>query len=231
MVIVLAGFGTWQLQRLQWKERLIAHRSAQLEAPPVALPPASDDWPAFDFRTVEVTGRFLHEHEQLMGIAKHEGRLGRQILTPLVRSDGRPVLVDRGWVPEDATHPAARREGQVAGEVTVSGIARYRQDDEPALFTPANQPADGIWYGYDLDALRDATGLDVLPVVVEADASPNPGGLPVGGRTRIDLPNRHLQYVVTWYGLALTLVAVYIAFRFRRDEPPGSSGPRGGSLR
>lgn len=217
-VLVLAGFGTWQVQRLQWKERLIEHRTAQLEAPPAALPARAEDWTAFDFRKVEVSGRFLHEQEQLMGISKHDGRLGRQVLTPLVRDEGPPVLIDRGWVPEDASHPAARRAGQVAGEVTVRGIARYREDDQAGWFTPGNRPGEAIWYSYDLPALRDATGLDLLPVVVEADDAPNPGGLPVGGRTRVQLPNRHLQYVVTWYGLALTLVGVYIAFRFRRKE-------------
>ena len=217
-VLVLAGFGTWQLQRLQWKEGLIAHRTAQLQAPPVALPTELDDWAAYDFRKVEVSGRWLHEQEQLFGISKHDGRLGRQVLTPLVRADGRPVLVDRGWVPEDATHPAARRAGQVKGEVTVSGIARYREDGGAGMFAPANQPDEAIWYTYDLPALRDATGLDLLPVVVEADANANPGDLPVGGRTRVELPNRHLQYVVTWYGLALTLIAVYIAFRLKRTR-------------
>ena len=217
-VTVLAGFGTWQVQRLQWKERLIEHRAAQLEAPRVALPAQAEDWAAFDFRKVEVTGRFLHEQEQLMGISKHDGRLGRQVLTPLVRDQGPPVLVDRGWVPEDASHPAARREGQVQGEVTIRGIARYRMGDEGGWFTPDNRPGQAIWYSYDLPALRTATGLDLAPVVVEADGTANPGGLPVGGRTRVELPNRHLQYVVTWYGLALTLIAVYIAFRFRRKE-------------
>lgn len=218
VMMVLAGLGTWQVQRMQWKERLIAHRTAQVEAPPVALPASSEDWRAFDFRTVEATGRFLHGQEQLIGISKHDGRLGRQVLTPLVRHDGRPVLVDRGWVPEDATHPAARRDGQVEGEVGVRGIARFREDDEAGWFTPDARPGEGIWYAYDMAALRRATGLDLLPVVIEADASPNPGGLPVGGRTRVHLENRHLQYVVTWYGLALTLVGVYIAFRFGRTR-------------
>lgn len=219
--VVLVALGTWQWQRLEWKQELIAYREARLAEPPVPLPADSEDWSAFDFRIVEVTGRFVHEQEQLMGVSKHGPELGRQLLTPLLTADGRAVLVDRGWVPEDRTHPAARPESQPEGTVMALGIARYREDDEAAWMTPDNQPERATWYWYDMAALRAATGLDLLPVVVEADASPNPGGLPVGGRTRTELPNRHLQYVVTWYGLALTLAAVYIAFRIKRAKGEG----------
>lgn len=216
VLLVLVGLGTWQWQRLQWKEELIAFRTERLAEPARAVPAGVDDWSALDFVRLEATGRFAHGQEQLMGVSKHDGRLGRQVLTPLLMEDGRALLVDRGWVPEDRTHPAARPDGQPEGDVTVRGIARHREDDAPALFTPDNQPGEAVWYWYDLAALRDATGLDLLPVVLEADGAANPGGLPVGGRTRVELPNRHLQYVVTWYGLALTLIAVYIAFRIKR---------------
>ena len=135
---------------------------------------------------------------------------------PLLREDGPAVLVDRGWVPADRAHPAARRDGQIEGPVTVTGIARYRGADEPGWFTPANEPEQRMWFSYDLPALERALGLSLLPVVVEADDRPNPGGLPLGGLTRIELPNNHLQYAITWYGLAAALLAVYVAFGLRR---------------
>ena len=210
---LLLGLGTWQLQRLQWKEGLIEERRAQLTAEPVALPAESDDWESFDFRRVEVSGTFDHGHEQLMGISKEGMELGRQVLTPLLRDDGRPVLIDRGWVPEHANHPAARRQGQLKGDVTISGIARFREADEHPWMVPDNQPEAGIFYWYDMAALREATGHDLLPIVLEADDTPNPGGLPIAGRTRVELPNRHLGYVITWYGLAAALVAFYMACR------------------
>lgn len=216
--LLLIGLGTWQWQRMQWKEGLIAYRQERLAEAAVPLPTDAVDWAALDFRNVEVTGTFVHEQEQRIGVSKHRGRLGRQLLTPLLTADGRAILVDRGWVPEDTTDPPARPESQPDGSVTVEGIARYREDDAPAWMTPDNQPDEAVWYWYDLDALRDATGLDLLPVVIEADGRQNPGGLPVGGRTRTELPNRHLQYVVTWYGLALALAGVYIAFRVKRAK-------------
>ncbi len=108
------------------------------------------------------------------------GRVGHHVLTPLVRPDGPAVLVDRGWVPADQAHPAARRQGQLEGTVEITGIARYRGEGRPGWFTPDNQPEQGLWYSYDLPALEAALGMELLPVVVEADATPNPGGLPHG---------------------------------------------------
>ncbi len=215
---VLIGLGSWQVERLRWKEDLIAARTARLTVAPEILPAQSRDWAAWDFRRVEVQGAFRHELEQLFGASTHDGQLGHHVLTPLLRADGTAVLVDRGWVPIDRADPTARRDGQIEGPVTVTGIARYRGADAPGWFTPANQPETRLWYSYDLPALDQALGVKLLPVVVEADDRPNPGGLPVGGLTRTALPNNHLQYVITWYGLALTLVAVYVAFSLRRGD-------------
>jgi surfeit locus 1 family protein len=217
-LLVLLGLGTWQVERLYWKERLIAERRAGLAASPEPLPTAVEDWRTFDFRRVSVAGEFRHDLEQLFGAYAQDGRLGHHVLTPLIRPGGAAVLVDRGWVPADKAHPAARREGQIQGEVRLAGIARYRGSDRPGWFRPDNQPEAGLWFWYDLPALEEALGLELLPVVVEADATANPGGLPIGGRTRVDLPNNHLQYAITWYGLAAVLVAVYVAFGMQRQE-------------
>jgi surfeit locus 1 family protein len=209
------SLGTWQVERLRWKEALIAERTAQLAAP-AALLPAQADWPAWNFRRVEALGTFRHDLEQLFGASTHDGQLGHHVLTPLLRADGTAVLVDRGWVPADQAHPAARRAGQVEGPITITGIARYRGDDTANWFTPANQPEQAMWFSYDLPTLEQGLDLALLPVVVEADDRPNPGGLPIGGLTRIALTNNHLQYAITWYGLALTLAAVYVSFSLRR---------------
>jgi surfeit locus 1 family protein len=214
-LVVLVSLGSWQVERLRWKEGLIAERTEQLAAP-AAMLPAQGDWPAWDFRRVAVRGTLRHDLEQLFGASTHDGQLGHHVLTPLLRQGGAALLVDRGWVPVDRAHPAARREGQVEGPVTITGIARYRGDDAAGWFTPANQPEQAMWFSYDLPALEQAVDLALLPVVVEADDRPNPGGLPIGGLTRIALTNNHLQYAITWYGLALTLVAVYVSFSLRR---------------
>ncbi len=221
---LLLGLGTWQMQRLAWKETLIADREAGLAMPPTAFPDDfggdDDATKGFDFRKVSVTGVFRHDLELVYGAKARANVLGHHILTPLVLANGTAVLVDRGWVPADKTLQASRRQGQIEGKVTVRGIARYRADDRPALFTPENDPERNLWYHYDLKAMADSLELEILQLVVEADDTPNPGGLPIGGRTRLTLTNNHLQYAVTWYGLAVCLIGVYIVFR-RQQKPLG----------
>ncbi len=221
--MILLALGTWQMQRLDWKNDLIANREAGLAEPPVDLPKTIGDGQAFDFRTVTLSGTFRHDLEQLFGARAKNNILGYHVLTPLLSPGGQAILIDRGWVPHDKAHPAARKEGQQSGLISLSGIARYRLDDRPGWFTPNNDPANGHWYHYDLGAMEHALGIDLAPLVIEADAAPNPGGLPLGGRTRITLANNHLQYAVTWYGLAAALIGVYIVFRRQQTKPQNLS--------
>jgi surfeit locus 1 family protein len=215
-LVALVALGTWQLDRLAWKRDLIATRQAQLAAPAASLPAIAEDWRRWDFRLAIVQGEFRHDLEQLYGVTAIDGKVGHHVLTPLVRPDGPAVLIDRGWVPADQAHPAARRLGQIEGPVQIAGIARYRGSDRPGWFTPDNRPEQGLWYWYDLPALERALGRQLLPVVVEADATPNLGGLPIGGRTRAELPNNHLQYAITWYGLAAGLLVIWVSFGLAR---------------
>jgi cytochrome oxidase assembly protein ShyY1 len=157
--------------------------------------------------TVLVGGKPLH------------GRVGWHVVTPLERADGGgTVLVMRGWVPDDRRDPARRAEGQVTGAVTVEGIARIPAPR--AWMQPEDRPAENVWYVVDVAKMAAAARLagPVAPVVVEAGPQPVPGGLPEGGRTRLSIPNNHLQYVITWYGLAGALVAVWIARSIRRGR-------------
>jgi surfeit locus 1 family protein len=217
-LLVLLALGTWQVERLHWKEALIAERRAGLAAPVAPLPVTAEDWREWDFRPVVVYGEFRHDLEQLFGATAVDGRVGHHVLTPLVRPGGAAVLVDRGWVPADRAHPATRREGQTTGPVRVTGIARWRGEEKPSWFTPDNRPEHGLWYWYDLATLQDRIGLELLPVVVEADATAHPGGLPIGGQTHTELPNNHLQYAITWYGLAVGLLGVWIGFGLTRGR-------------
>lgn len=211
---LLIGLGTWQLDRLAWKERLIAERSERLAAPVVELPVTAPDWQAFDLRRVAVGGVFRPDLGQRFGLEARGGRPGHRLLVPLLRPDGSAVLVDRGWVPADED---AHGEGSPAGgALEVVGIARHRADDRPGWLTPANEPAAGRWYWYDMAALETALGLDLLPVVVEeagADAT--------RGRRLVELPNNHLQYAITWYALAAALLGVYLAYSLRSGRSGG----------
>jgi surfeit locus 1 family protein len=217
---VLASLGVWQLQRLAWKEALIARVAARAELPAVGAP-AEADWPQLtaerdEYRRVAVSGRLLHDRETLAYALLSEPRgkfsgPGYWVLTPIETAGGALVFVNRGFVPLERAAAATRREGQVAGIVTVTGP--LRMPEGRSWFTPADDPARGLWQERDPAAIAKAYGLSrAAPFFIDADSTPNPGGLPQGGETKLVFPNRHLGYAITWFGLALALLAVFVAF-------------------
>lgn len=214
---VLCGLGTWQISRLQWKLGLIERIETRLAAPAVPLPSGSivpDDW---QYRHVTVAGTFQHSREIHLYGANTRGVPGFLIITPLIRPDAPTVLVSRGWVPRDHKDPATRSQGQVAGPVRITGIVHLPWPRR--TFVGDNMPAENMWFYGDIDAMARHLGLDrYAPVFVDADATQNPGGLPEGGQTRVKLPNDHLQYALTWFGLALALAVMFVYAHARREE-------------
>lgn len=223
-IVVLLGFGFWQLERLAWKEALIARVEARTKAPAAALP-AENEWSKInyeddEYRRVTLTGSFRHDRETLIYTVLSERPRGFSgpgffVLTPLELASGASVIVNRGFVPLDRKDAATRREGQISGAVTVTGLLRL--PEQANIFTPSNDPAREVWYRRDPGEIARARGIErAAPFTVDADATPNPGGLPQGGETRVIFSNNHLQYVVTWFGLALALAAVFTAFAWQR---------------
>lgn len=223
--LILIGLGTWQLERLAWKQELLARVAARIHADPAPFP-APAQWPALtreadEYRRVRVRGTFDHAREVLVYTVRGEdapGPLKGQgflVVTPLLRADGPPVLVNRGFVPAERRDPATRREGQVAGEVEATGLLRF--PEAASWFVPANDPARGAFYRMDPREIAMAAGVaGAAPLVLDIEAGAAPGGLPAGGATRIAFPNRHLEYALTWYGLAAALVGVTAAFVWSR---------------
>lgn len=225
--VVLLGLGTWQVERLYWKEALLATIDQHIHAAPLPLAEVEAKFGEagdVDYWPVTVTGRFLHSGERHF-FATHEGNSGFYVYTPLQLADGRFVLVNRGFVPYDLKDPTKRAQGQVEGEVTVTGLARNPLAQKPSTMVPDNDPAKNIFYWKDRDVMAATAGLPagsaLVPFFIDADKTPNPGGLPVGGVTIIDLPNSHLQYAVTWYGLAAALAGVLGVWLWRSRQRAG----------
>jgi surfeit locus 1 family protein len=164
-----------------------------------------------------VRGHFLHDKEVYFFAQGMKGAVGVQIITPLVEDDGTTILVNRGFVPDSLKDPGSRGAGQVAGEVSLSGVVRVSQN--PGLFTPKSDPVARLWFVKNVPEIAAFLGVDVnAPIFVEADDKPNPGGWPLGGQTNVDFPNDHLQYAMTWFGLALALTAVYLVYHHSRGR-------------
>jgi len=204
------ALGTWQVERLAWKRALISTIESRLAAEPVALPGHDIDGAAWEYRRVTLVGRFRHDQEIHLLAHSGRGNLGYQIITPLQRPDGGFVLVSRGWVPSANKDPATRPAGQLAGDVAVHGLVRkpWRQ----GWFVPDNDPGANQWFHGDIDSMLRHIGVAGPRIFVDADARPNPGGLPIGGQTRLNIPNNHLQYAVSWYGAALALSVIYFVW-------------------
>jgi surfeit locus 1 family protein len=233
---VLVSLGTWQLQRKAWKEALLATIAERAHAAPIPLAEAERRHAAgqsLEFTRVAVSGRFLHAHE-IHVYAPVRPVPGYHIFTPMLTRDGTLVFINRGAVPEASKDPARRSAGQIAGETSLVG--RLRLPEPKAWFTPENDEVRNVWHRRDprerAEAIAAAgpgaenrprdhgsgprTGAGRIATVsfyLDAEALPaNPGGWPRGGTTPTTLTNRHLEYAITWFGLALTLVGVYAAF-------------------
>jgi len=219
VLAALIALGIWQVHRLEWKEALLAEIQARIASSPRTLDDVVRSEDDRDYWPVTVTGSFLHSAERHF-FATYEGETGFYVYTPLDRGGRDYVFVNRGFVPYDRKDAATRAEGQVEGVVTITGLARNVLAEKPGSFVPDNDPAGNIFYWKDLRAMAASAGLPadakVLGVFVDAGPAPNPGGLPVGGVTIVDMPNNHLQYVVTWFGLAAVLVVIVGVMTARR---------------
>ncbi|MFZ4806007.1 MAG: SURF1 family protein [Hyphomicrobiaceae bacterium] len=216
---VLLALGTWQWQRKNWKDDLVQRIVARTVAEPVsidaALALATRTGGDIEYLRVAVEGRFLHGAERYFYATAGPGW---HVVTPLDLGDGRRIWVNRGFVPEALRDPEKRPDGQGTGPTRIVGLVRY---DAPAdAFTPANDPQRNIWYRRDIAALDASAFPPTSPrsvgFLVEAEATQAPGGWPKGGVTRLALPNRHLEYALTWWGLAATLIGVFVAFAWPR---------------
>jgi len=225
-VAVFVALGTWQIERRAWKEGLIAELESKLSAQPVALPPRNQ-WAqlsaqADEFRRVTFPAEFL-DSESLVytsgsAIRPDVSAPGYWVLSPARLADGSLVVVNRGFVPEGRQDPKTRSEGQPHGVIEIVGAMRW---PEPrGLFTPDDTPAKNLWFVRDPAAIAAAKGWGAIaPFYIDQEAPLAPGGLPKAGPLKPALPNNHLQYAITWYGLAIvTLISGIVFLRARRRE-------------
>jgi surfeit locus 1 family protein len=206
VLLFAAGFvalGVWQVERRAWKHELIAAVDARIHRAPVAAPGPAE-WPRISasrdaYRRISATGRFRHDRETLVQAVTTRGA-GYWVLTPL-ETPRFTLLINRGFVPTERRAAAARVAGNPAGMVTVTGLLRVSEPGGACL--RSNDPAADRWYSRDVAEMARARGLGrVAPYFLDADATPNRGGYPVGGLTVVHFRDPHLVYALTWFALA-----------------------------
>jgi surfeit locus 1 family protein len=215
---LLIGLGVWQLQRLQWKEALITRVESRTSKPAIPLEDAlSHGLANAEWRHVSVRGTLQNDDELYLFAPSNVGQPGYHVVAPMALEGGSTVLIDRGFVPEELKNPAARPEGRVEGAVTVTGVLRLSQ--APGLFTPAPDQANRVWYVKEVPSMAEVARVTLrAPIIIEADATSNAGEYPKGGQTRVDFPNNHLQYAITWFGLALALAIIYLLYHRKQGR-------------
>ncbi|KAI0082104.1 mitochondrial protein required for respiration [Panus rudis PR-1116 ss-1] len=214
--ILTFALGTWQVERLKWKINLIDELEEKLERDPLTLPKQINlsAVPTFAYRRVLLKGKFDYSHAMLVGPRVRDGAHGYHLVVPLVRPDGSTVLVDRGFVSQEAVASSSWRREE--GDVQILGMLRTSQVRNK--FTPDNHPEKGEWYWADVSAMAEFAGgsaANVQPVYIEEIFDGHEGeassriehGIPVGRPATVDVRNSHASYVATWYALsALTSV-------------------------
>lgn len=220
---VLVSLGNWQMSRKYWKDGLVAQIAARSISQPAAPAAVLDDFAArrdVEYTRLSVRGRFHNDGERFLYAPHPKLGPGYHVLTPFEITgpvaSGHILFVNRGYVSEALRDRDRRKPGLVEGETVVVGLVRMPQ--AKAAFTPPNQPAQNIWYWRDLSGLMasafPAGDRKLVPFMLDAEAEPAVGGRPQnawpkGGATEVKLPNRHLEYALTWFGLAAALIAVY----------------------
>lgn len=219
-LIVLLALGTWQMNRLAWKEGLIRAFAERVNAEALTTAPPGGALDDLEYRRVRLSGRYLNDQEMFLAGRTFNGRGGWAILTPFRSDDGALVIVDRGWVPLDRKDPRTRQQSLIEGPTTVEGL--IRRPNLRTYFTPENEPNKNLWFSADVQAMAKKAGLpEVRPYLIEGLRQVIPGGFPVGGEIQVALRNDHLQYAITWYSLAIALVVIYVLFHLKLERERG----------
>jgi surfeit locus 1 family protein len=230
---VLVALGTWQLKRLQWKEALIAKIEQRINSPAVSLTDLAFQYKGDekDYRPVRLYGSYLHKYERAVYALDQQGRPGWHIYTPFVwgyrkvKENGEVfVFVNRGFVPDRLKDPSTRPNGQIETNHYIDGLIRLPAK-QGGRFTPENDPAHNIWFWASFNEMRDSlpSGLqpNAEPLFIDLRDADIKSDWPRPGTTRVNLPNRHLEYALTWYGLALALLSVYGFFLYGSRRQSG----------
>lgn len=205
-VTILVSLGSWQLQRLEWKEGVLSEIETRIAADPVAVPDVPD--PERDrFLSVATRGQFTDQEIHVLVSTKDVGAAFR-IITLFQTEDGRRLLLDRGIVPDEA-------KDLPRTPVTATILGNLHWPDEIDAFTPDADRASNLWYARDVDALSAELAAEPFLIVVRETSEETPQVTPLPVST-IDIPNDHLHYAITWFSLALVWTAMTLYWVVRR---------------
>lgn len=203
---ILISLGIWQVNRLAWKQSVLAEIDARIADAPVALP-ATPDPQADRYLPVTATGRFTGEQIDILVSRKQIGP-GVRVVEAFETADGRRILVDRGFVPQDA-----RSVPRLSGPATVEGNLHW--PDEVDSYTPPPDATTGLWFARDVPAMAAALNTEPTFIVARRPTGGDIEPMPVDSS---GIPNDHMNYAITWFSLAAVWLGMtaYLLWRIRQ---------------
>ena len=204
---ILVSLGNWQVQRLAWKQEILAEIDGRIAAAPIEIPKAVSE-ENDRFLSVRGEGRILDEELHVLASSKQTGAIYR-VISPFEMSDGRRIMVDRGWI-----KPDQKDTPRVAMFAEIEGNLHWPQEIDS--YTPENDVAGNIWFARDVPQMAEALNAAPILVVLSKTSETDPAVTPMPV-TSAGIPNDHLNYAVTWYGLALVwlVMTLYYLRRMR----------------
>ena len=215
---LLIALGSWQLHRLEWKNALIAKVETRVKSPPIPFEDALQRAEAgedMEYAPVRLTGRHvLREEARVFG--SYEGAPGHYVFTPLEKPSGDFIYVNLGFAPQSADEFAVS-ESDASSVVDIVGLFRTAEKLTPpaSWFRTTDHSLDGLWFVRDPTLFADHSGLTTARYYIDSFAIEG-RAWPMGGTTRLAFNNRHLEYALTWFGLAATLFGVWLVFSLPR---------------
>lgn len=217
LLVCLILLGNWQVERLSWKLDLIEKIKQRATSAPVSLPLDVDNLDDLEYLHVFVSGIFDHDQEMTMYSVGPNGEPGYDLYTPLIMKNEKSIIVNRGWIPEQIKNKTNRLDTLIEGDVEIVGL--LRKSWNKLWYGPENDPENNMWFYGDVDGMAIHTNLsNNFPMFLYADKIDSDNRYPVAGRTEFNIVNNHLDYALTWYGLAIVLIGIYLIAHIRKKD-------------
>ncbi|WP_312528072.1 SURF1 family protein [Paracoccus sp. (in: a-proteobacteria)] len=202
---ILISLGTWQLKRLAWKEEMLAEIQSRIDSPPKTVLPAAYE-PAMKYEPIEVTGRTTGE-EILILSGTHDLGGGYQVVSAFDTFDGRRILIDRGFIPQDD-----RRNPRPPVDLRIVGNIHWPEEKNSS--TPEPNLTEGIWFARDVPQMAAALKTEPFLIVAAAVEGDSQGIQPMPIAIT-GIPNKHLEYAATWFMLAVIWAGMTVGLIWR----------------
>ena len=212
---ILLSLSGWQLKRLSWKKNLIETRIDRYEKSSKELNELKD-LSKSEFYKVNVVGSFLNNKEMFMPALSKNGNNGFHILVPIKLLDGKTIIYDTGWVPTHKKEQATRTKNLDENISKKESVIRL--PGRKGKYQPDNELENNFWFFVDTEEMSKYLNLNVEKEFYLEAANDGPEGYPLGGQTRIYIRNNHLQYAITWFLIACTLLGVFLAASIKIEK-------------